>query len=77
MTLQETTDPTFTPTDIRALRLAYHASQAEFAELIGIRQCTLSHWETGRTTPASKAHVRALERLQENLQRMDREATRD
>ena len=39
------------PTGLAALRLRNGLSQAALAELAGVRQATISHLETGRSTP--------------------------
>ena len=36
---------------VAALRAALHMSQAEFAAVLGVRQQTVSEWETGRYAP--------------------------
>jgi putative transcriptional regulator len=36
---------------VAALRAALRLSQAEFASVIGVRQQTVSEWETGRYAP--------------------------
>ena len=38
-------------TEIAALRQALGLSQAEFARRLGVRQQTVSEWETGRYRP--------------------------
>ena len=38
--------------ELRAWRIEHDLSQAELAELLGVKQNTISHWETGsRKTP--------------------------
>lgn len=52
-----------TPDDIRAWREARGLSQKDLAEALGVRQATVSRWESG-DRPATMPLVRlALERL--------------
>lgn len=48
--------------EIRAIRLARGETQVQFAETIGVRQATISDWETGKHSP-SPVLVRILRRL--------------
>jgi len=43
--------------DIKAIREKVHASQAEFASMLGISQDTLQNWEQGRRHPAGPARA--------------------
>lgn len=45
----------YDPIDIRALRESVHASQSEFAHMIGVSVGTLRNWEQGRRTPTGPA----------------------
>jgi DNA-binding transcriptional regulator YiaG len=49
---------------VRALRTALGLSQAEFAARLGVRQQTVSEWETGRYAPRG-ASARILSILAE------------
>jgi putative transcriptional regulator len=51
----------FEPIDVREIRAMYHASQAQFARIIGINVDTLRNWEQGRRSPHGPA--RALLRI--------------
>jgi putative transcriptional regulator len=53
----------FEPIDVREIRANFHASQAEFARIIGINVETLRNWEQGRRSPHGPA--RALLRIAE------------
>ena len=46
---------TFKPADIKAGRKKLHASQTEFALMIGINVSTLRNWEQGRRVPDGPA----------------------
>ncbi|MEP6871538.1 MAG: helix-turn-helix domain-containing protein [Anaerolineaceae bacterium] len=43
--------PAWDAPQIAALRAALRLSQAEFARALGVRQQTVSEWETGRYAP--------------------------
>ncbi|MBI3793517.1 MAG: type II toxin-antitoxin system MqsA family antitoxin [Nitrospinae bacterium] len=43
------------PGEIRAIREKMDASQAEFAELLGVSKRTLQEWEQGRCKPTGAA----------------------
>jgi DNA-binding transcriptional regulator YiaG len=49
----------WTPSRIRALRRRLGLTQAEFARELGVRQQTVSEWETGQYGPRG-ASVRVL-----------------
>ncbi len=44
-----------TPLDIRSIRKELHASQRQFAHLIGVSTDTLQNWEQGRREPDGPA----------------------
>jgi len=48
---------TFTPTDVKALRVTLDQSQSEFALMIGVSVATLRNWEQGRRTPDGPARA--------------------
>lgn len=52
----------WTPGRIQNLRNRLGMSQAEFAERMGVRQATVSDWETGKQTPSPMAR-RLLDRI--------------
>lgn len=52
----------WTPSRIRRLRKHLGLSQAEFGDRMGIRQATVSDWETGKQTPSPMAR-RLLDQL--------------
>ena len=54
----------WTAEKIAALRAEFGLSQANFADELGVRQQTVSEWETGRYTPRG-ATARMLEVLRE------------
>ena len=45
----------FKPADVRAVRKKLHASQSEFALMIGVSVSTLRNWEQGRRVPDGPA----------------------
>jgi len=45
------------PPDIRRVREELHASQGEFATMIGVSVRTLQNWEQGRRRPEGPANV--------------------
>jgi DNA-binding transcriptional regulator YiaG len=49
---------------VRALRKRLGLSQAEMARWLGVRQATVSEWETGRYEPRS-TRLRMLELLEQ------------
>ena len=49
-----------TPEQIKAIR--GKRSQAEFAKYLGVRQATVSEWETGKTKPSPMA-IRLLQTI--------------
>lgn len=53
----------FEPVDVQEIRAKFHATQQEFARLIGISPNTLRNWETGRRRPLgpSRALLRAID----------------
>ena len=55
---------------IAALRAGLGLSQAEMAEELGVRQQTVSEWETGRYVPRG-ASVRVLQHLAESRRPYD------
>jgi DNA-binding transcriptional regulator YiaG len=55
---------------IAALRAELGLSQAEMAEELGVRQQTVSEWETGRYLPRG-ASVRVLHHLAESRRAYD------
>jgi len=46
-----------TDIDVKAIRDKVHATQAEFASMLGISQDTLQNWEQGRRHPAGPAQA--------------------
>jgi DNA-binding transcriptional regulator YiaG len=52
----------WTPGRIQKLRTRLGLSQAAFAERMGVRQATISDWETGKQTPSPMAR-RLLDRI--------------
>lgn len=52
----------WTPGRIQRLRTELGMSQAEFAERMGVRQATISDWETGKQSPSPMAR-RLLDRI--------------
>lgn len=46
---------TFKPTDVKAVRVDFGQSQAEFALMIGVSVATLRNWEQGRRMPDGPA----------------------
>jgi len=59
-----------TPEDVAALRARLGLSQAAFAAELGVRQQTVSEWETGRYRPRG-ASVRMLRTLAERAEAYD------
>jgi DNA-binding transcriptional regulator YiaG len=57
-------DPDWTPARVARLRRAMGLSQAAFAREMGVRQQTVSEWETGQYRPRG-ASVRLLGMLAE------------
>lgn len=57
-------DTTWNPEAIAELRTRLGLTQAEMAEALGVRQQTISEWETGRYLPRG-ASVRMLQFLAE------------
>ena len=57
----------YRPVDVRRIRNALHASQSQFAMMIGVSQSTLQNWEQGRREPEgpAKALLRIAERKPE------------
>lgn len=55
---------------VLALRASLGMSQASFARLLGVRQQTVSEWETGRYRPRG-ASVRVLEMIAEEPARYE------
>lgn len=60
----------WTAARVSALRTSLGLSQAGFARLLGVRQQTVSEWETGRYQPRG-ASVRLLEMIAEEPARYD------
>jgi putative transcriptional regulator len=56
---------TYTPPRIRQTRLRLHASQAIFAEIVGVSVKLVEHWESGLRTPSAMAR-RLLDEINEN-----------
>ena len=50
----------FSPQSVRKGRESLGLTQEQAARRIGVTWITLSRWETGKTRPASPAHIRAL-----------------
>jgi putative transcriptional regulator len=48
---------TFSPADIKSIRLNLDKSQTEFALMIGVSVATLQNWEQGRRTPEGPARA--------------------
>lgn len=47
----------YKPVDIKNIRRKVHASQSEFALMIGVSERTLQNWEQGRRKPRGPAQV--------------------
>ena len=47
----------FTPLEVRAIRMRLHVSRTQLAHLIGVSAATLRNWEQGRTYPEGAARV--------------------
>jgi putative transcriptional regulator len=54
---------TYPPVDAKRIRNKLHASQAQFAMMLGVSKSTLQNWEQGRREPDGSA--RALLRVAE------------
>jgi DNA-binding transcriptional regulator YiaG len=61
---------------IAALRVELGLTQAEMAQELGVRQQTISEWETGRYLPRG-ASARMLQHLAEGRFRYDAPAVED
>lgn len=48
---------TYNPIDIKRIRNRFHASQSQFALMIGVSRATLQNWEQGRRTPEGPAQA--------------------
>lgn len=57
--------PGWTPEEVAALRRRLGLSQAKMARVLGVRQQTVSEWETGRYRPRG-ASARLLRLLAED-----------
>lgn len=62
--------PRWTAERVAGLRASLGLSQAAFARVLGVRQQTVSEWETGRYQPRG-ASVRLLEMIAEEPARYD------
>ena len=47
----------FRPVEVKMIRKKLHASQVQFAHLIGVSPATLRNWEQGRTQPEGAARA--------------------
>ena len=48
---------TYNPMDIKRIRNRLHASQSQFAIMIGVSRATLQNWEQGRRKPEGPAQA--------------------
>jgi putative transcriptional regulator len=48
---------TYNPVDIKRIRARLHASQSQFAFMIGVSRATLQNWEQGRRKPEGPAQA--------------------
>jgi len=48
---------TYDPMDIKRIRTRLHASQSQFAIMIGVSRATLQNWEQGRRKPEGPAQA--------------------
>jgi len=46
---------------VRSTRKMLGVTQSQFAKLVGVSPISISFWETGRSTPRTKAQVRVME----------------
>lgn len=47
----------YSPLDIKKIRVGLHASQSQFALMIGVSRATLQNWEQGRRRPEGPAQA--------------------
>ncbi|MFH1941749.1 MAG: helix-turn-helix domain-containing protein [bacterium] len=45
---------------VKEIRLSLELTQEEFAHRLGVTLCTVSRWETGKTTPSRLAKKQIL-----------------
>lgn len=59
------------PIELMARRSALGLNQADFARLLGVKQATISHWETGARTPSNPdrltGEIAQFERLHQKI----------
>jgi len=48
---------TYNPVDVKRIRGRLHASQSQFALMIGVSKSTLQNWEQGRRVPDGPAQA--------------------
>lgn len=60
------------PSEITRTRLRAGLSQAQLARVTGVRQATVSYWESGRHSPR-EVQLAMLERIREQLDRSAQE----
>ncbi len=64
-----------TPAEIKAIRERHRLSQAEFAEITGLGEASISRWERGRLLPnrGNNAYLRSLRQNPELVAQLRRE----
>ena len=64
------------PDRIRSIRERHRLTQRDFASVLGVRQSSVSFWETGERFPTAP-YVALMEQMEHRLDTLDEETRRE